>query len=153
VPTVEYVCDLDAPLERVWAFYDDIASLFKLTPPENHARLEGEPAPMRVGVVYHLIVKRFGVPIHWDAEIVAYDPPRLFRDRQVDGKGPFHSWTHTHTFEALPNARTRMIDHVEYEAPFGPFGKIANLLFIRRELDAMFAYRQKITRENVEKQK
>ncbi len=153
MPIVEYVCDFEASLDRVWAFYDDIGSLFKLTPPENHARIDGDPLPMRVGVIYRLLITRFGVTLHWDAEIVTYDPPHLFRDRQVDGKGPFKAWTHTHTFTALPNGRTRLTDHVEYEAPFGPFGRVANLLFIRRELDKMFAFRHKVTRENVEKQK
>ena len=150
MPTVEYMCDLEAPLERVWAFYDAIDALFTLTPPEVHARLEGEPAPMRVGVIYHLVLKRFGVTIRWDAEIVAYESPRFFRDRQVEGKGPFKAWTHAHSFDPLPNDRTRVTDRVEYEMPFGPFGRIADLLFVRRELDKMFAYRHKITRQNVE---
>jgi ligand-binding SRPBCC domain-containing protein len=153
VPTVEYICDFDAPLERVWAFYDDIDTLFKLTPPELKARMEEPPVPMRVGVVYALLITRFGLTLRWDAEIVAYDPPHMFRDRQVKGKGPFKAWTHLHSFAALPNERTRLTDHVEYVVPFGPFGKIADRLFVRRELDKMFAYRQKITRENVEKPK
>jgi len=149
MPTAEYVCDLEAPLERVWAFYDDIESLFKVTPPENHARLNGPPVLMQLGAIYHLLFSRFGVTVHLDAEIVVYDPPYRFQDRQI--KGPFHSWTHTHSFAELPGNRTRMTDHVEYELPFGPFGKIADLLVMRRQLDTMFAYRQKITRENVEK--
>jgi len=151
VPTANYVCYLEAPLEKVWAFYDDIGSLFKVTPPENHARLEGAPVPMQLGSIYRLAFTRFGVTVHLDAEIVAYDPPHRFQDRQITG--PFHSWTHTHSFAELPGNRTRMIDHVEYELPFGPFGKIADLLVMRRQLDTMFAYRQKITRENVEKAK
>lgn len=153
MPTLEFICDLDAPLEKVWAFYDDIGALFKLTPPEVKARLDGEPVPMRVGVVYHLIFVRFGVTVHWDAEIVAYQPPRFFRDRQVDGKGPFTAWTHMHSFDPLPGDRTRLTDHVHYHLPFGPLGRIADLLFVRRELNKMFAYRHKVTRETLEKQK
>ena len=153
MPTLEFVCDLEAPLAQVWAFYDNIGTLFLLTPPEVKARLEGELVPMRVGVVYHLLFTRFGITIRWDAEIVAYEPPRMFRDRQVDGKGPFTAWTHTHSFDPLPGDRTRLTDHVHYRLPLGPLGHIADLLFVRRELDKMFAYRHKVTRETLEKQR
>ncbi len=152
MPTLEFACDIEAPLDKVWIFYDDIGCLFKLTPPEVKARLEGEPVPMGVGVVYHLLITRFGVTLHWDAEIIAYEPPRLFRDRQVDGKGPFQAWTHTHTFDPLPGDRTRITDHVHYHLPFGPLGRLADFLFVRRELGKMFAYRHKVTRETLERQ-
>ncbi len=151
MPTVEYVCDLNAPVDKVWAFHDDIGALFTLTPPKMHARLVGDPEPMGQGAIYDIVTKRFGLSLHLVAEIVAYEPPRLFRDRQVKGKGPFRRWEHTHGFDPLPDNRTRLTDHVEYEVPFGPFGRLADLLFVRRELNQMFAYRHKITRELLEK--
>lgn len=149
MPTVEYVCDLDAPLERVWRFYDTIETLFKLTPPGVHARLEGDPEPMRVGVIYSLRLRRFGLPLRWEARIIAYDPPRLFVDEQVPGKGPFRAWQHQHLFQALAAERTRLTDRITYELPFGPLGWLADRLFVRRELDRMFAYRHRITRESL----
>ena len=153
MPTVEYVCDLDASLESVWAFYSDIASLFKLTPPELDARLEGEPVPMHAGVIYHIAFRRFGVTMRMATEIVVCEPPRLFRDRQVAGKGPFQAWTHMHSFDPLPGDRTRLTDHVHYHLPLGPLGRLADLLVVRREIDKMFAYRHKVTREILEKPK
>lgn len=147
--TVEYICELNAPLERVWAFYDTVESLFKVTPPEIYARLDGPALPMGTGVVYHLRFSRFGIPMRLDSKIVVYEPPHRFVDEQI--KGPFHFWRHIHQFEALPNSRTRLIDHIQYTLPFGPFGRFADLLFFRREVNKMFAYRHKITRENVEK--
>ncbi len=152
MPTVEFVCDIDAPLEKVWAFYDTIDTLFKLTPPDTQARLDGEPVPMRVGVIYKLKLRRWGIPLPtWQAEIIAYEPPRFFADRQVPGKGPFKAWEHRHGFEALPDNRTRLTDHVAYTMPFGPFGKVADWLFVRRDLQKMFAYRHRITRESLER--
>ncbi len=149
MPTREYICDLDAPLEAVWAFHDDIGALFKLTPPQFNARLIGPPEPMRQGTIFRIVTTRFGVSMQMNAEIVAYEPPRLFRDRQVRGNGPFRSWEHTHRFDPLSESRTRLTDHVVYELPFGPLGRLADLLFVRRELDRMFAYRHKVTQEQL----
>lgn len=149
MPTVEYICELDAPLEQVWDFYNHIESLFKVTPPENHARLDGPAVPMGEGAIYPLRFTRFGITIRLTSRIVTYEPPHRFQDLQV--KGPFAAWLHTHQFTALSPTRTRLTDHVEYRLPFGPFGLIADRLFFRRELDKMFAYRHQITRRNLEK--
>lgn len=150
MPTLEFPCELNAPLEKVWAFYDTIDTLFQLTPPPTQVRLAGEAVPMRVGVVYSLRIKRFGLPLRWDAEIIAYDPPTAFVDRQVKGKGPFKAWQHAHLFAAIPGNRTRLTDRITYELPFGPLGRLADALFVRRELQKMFAYRHQVTRESVE---
>lgn len=151
MPTREFTCDLDAPVARVWEFHDTIKTLFTLTPPDTQIRLEGEPVPMRVGVVYHLKMKRYGLPLPaWYAEIIEYDPPHKFVDRQVKGKGPFAFWQHRHEFTPLSENRTRLTDRVTYVLPFGPLGRLADALFVRRDIEKMFAYRHKKTREALE---
>ena len=151
MPVLEFVCDLNAPLQKVWDFHDTIDTLFKLTPPDTKARLGGAPEPMRVGVVYKLKLRRWGLPVPtWYAEIIAYDPPHKFADRQVPGHGPFRAWQHEHLFAALSESRTRLTDRVTYTLPFGPLGVLADKLFVRRDLEKMFAYRHKVTRESLE---
>jgi ligand-binding SRPBCC domain-containing protein len=148
MPTYEFTCEVDAPLETVWAFHDTIDTLFRLTPPHTKARLDGPAVPMRTGVVYRLRMKRWGIPLPaWDAEIVTYCPPNCFVDRQVIGRGPFKYWEHHHLFEALSPGRTRIIDRVTYEMPFGFLGRWVDRLFVRRDIAAMFAYRHQITRD------
>jgi ligand-binding SRPBCC domain-containing protein len=152
MPTLEFVCELNAPLERVWEFHNSVETLFKLTPPEKHARLEGTPEPMRPGVIYHIRVRQFGIlPIRMQSKIVEYTPPNGFVDVQVTGKGPFKSWTHRHRFIAVSAGRTRLIDHVAYELPFGPLGALADGLLVRRDIQRMFAYRHRVTREALER--
>ncbi len=153
MPNIEFACELNAPQERVWAFHNTVETLFKLTPPEFHARLEGRPEPMRAGVVYRIRVKQFGlVPIRMVSEIVEYTPPTGFVDVQAPHGGPFKSWTHRHHFEALPGGRTRLTDQVRYELPLGPLGALADRLFVRRSLERMFRYRHRVTRETLERQ-
>lgn len=148
MPTLEFTVELDAPLKEVWDFHDTIETLFRLTPPDTQIRLEGEPEPMCVGVVYKLRMRRWGiVPLAWDAEIMVYEPPCRFVDRQIPGKGPFRFWEHQHEFTAISRSRTRLTDRVAYEMPFGWLGKLADGIFVRRDIERMFAHRHRVTRE------
>ena len=81
MPTMEFVCELNAPLERVWAFHNTVESLFKLTPPDKHARLLGAPEPMRAGVIYRIQIRQFGIiPLTMHSLIRDYTPPDGFVD-------------------------------------------------------------------------
>jgi ligand-binding SRPBCC domain-containing protein len=149
MPQIEFVCEIRAPLERVWKFHESVDALKLLTPPYIQVTLEGEPEPARLGVRYPLIMKRFGIPIRWLAEYTAFEPPYRFVDRQVAGKGPFKFWEHQHLFAEIPGG-TRLTDRIVYEPPFGPLGRLADRLFIRRDLERMFAYRHRVTKERLE---
>jgi hypothetical protein len=45
-----------------------------------------------------------------------------------------------------------MTDEVEYEIPLHLLGKIANKLFVRRELDNIFEYRSVVLKEHFKEQ-
>jgi ligand-binding SRPBCC domain-containing protein len=151
MPRREYVLDIAAPLEKVWAFYDDIHSLPSITPPTTRITLPDPPEKMYEGVSFTLLVQPapFYFPtLLWVTKITRHEPPHLFVDQQVSG--PFGAWQHEHRFEALDETHTRLYDTVTYTPPFGPLGKIADVLVIRPQLDAMFRYRHKVTRERLE---
>jgi ligand-binding SRPBCC domain-containing protein len=84
------------------------------------------------------------------SKIVEYTPPTGFVDIQVPGKGPFKAWTHRHEFTELPDGRTRLTDHVTYIMPFGPLGALVDKAIVRRDIEKMFAYRHRVTREALE---
>jgi len=155
MPRVEYVLEIHAPLEQVWAFYDTIDSLLAVTPRTTKVTVEDPPERMTEGATFTLIVRQPPVyfPLRWVTIISKREPPSLFVDEQVKGKGPFASWRHEHHFEAIDDTHTRLRDIVTYTPPLGILGRIADALFIRRQLDAMFAYRHKVTRERLEKAK
>lgn len=150
---LEFRCDIRAPLEEVWAFHEKVDSLFILTPPWIKIALEGtaETAkPARLGVRYLLRIARYGLTLFWLAEYTEFNPPHGFTDQQVKGRGPFKSWQHSHCFETIPGG-TRVIDQVTYTPPFGLLGLVADILFIRRDLKRMFAYRHKVTKERLDR--
>lgn len=147
---LQFNAEINAPLIRVWRFYDDLETLLKITPPATKVRIIGPPSEIKKGVRFTLVVRQppLFFPIRWETIITEYLPPDLFVDEQ--GKGPFAYWHHEHRFEALSEARTRLTDTITYLPPLGPLGQIADRLFIRRQLTEMFAYRHQITRKLLE---
>ena len=126
-----------SPIEEVFAFFSDAHNLEVLTP----ALLRFEvltPAPiaMHPGTLIDYKLRLRGVPIRWRTEITQWDPPNSFVDTQL--KGPYNLWHHTHRFEALEGG-TRCEDEVLYRV-FG--GRLIQWLIVRRDVEAIFAYRQ-----------
>lgn len=80
--------------------------------------------------------RHFGVVWTMTSRVTALDEPRTFTDEQV--WGPFAEFRHVHVFEPLerPGGRdgTLMIDHVEFAAPLGPLGLIAERVALTRHL-------------------
>jgi ligand-binding SRPBCC domain-containing protein len=81
--------------------------------------------------------------VRWEAEITDFLLNSHFTDRQV--KGPFADWVHTHRIRSVDRAGiniTVIVDQIEYEPPMGMFGRIVDGLFVRRQLQRIFAHRQ-----------
>jgi ligand-binding SRPBCC domain-containing protein len=131
---------LDAPPEAVFAFFADPFNLEAITPPLlRFAVVTPGPIAMGVGTFIQYRLRLHGLPLRWDTLIQAWEPPRRFVDVQV--RGPYRLWHHTHELEPVDGARTRMRDTVRYELGFGPFGELAHRALVRRDLEAIFAYR------------
>jgi ligand-binding SRPBCC domain-containing protein len=75
--------------------------------------------------------RHFGVPLLLTSRITAFDAPHRFVDEQV--RGPFARFRHEHLFEA-DGIGSVMIDRLEYAAPLGPLGGIAERLVVTRHL-------------------
>ena len=56
--------------------------------------------------------------------------------------GPYKLWHHQHIIEIIEGG-VMMTDIVDYAPPFGYIGSIANLLFIRKQLEGIFDFRRK----------
>ena len=73
----------------------------------------------------------FGLPIRMTSRITEMQAPHCFVDEQV--RGPFLRFRHVHEFSADP-AGTVMVDRIEFAAPFGLLGRLAEKLFLARYL-------------------
>jgi ligand-binding SRPBCC domain-containing protein len=127
------------PLAEVFAFFADARNLATITPAWlNFQILTAEPVAMRPGTRLDYRLKWHGLPIRWQTGIEEWNPPHGFTDVQL--RGPYRLWHHTHTFVAEPEG-TRMLDVVSYELPLGPIGDLARALTVRRDLERVFDYR------------
>lgn len=138
---LERVQILRRPREEVFAFFADAANLQAITPSFLDFRiLTPMPVRMAPGLFLDYRLRLFRMPFSWRTVIEEYDPPHAFVD--VQRKGPYRRWHHTHRFEEVAEG-TLMLDVVEYEMPFGFLGLVVHELFVRRTLDRIFDYRRK----------
>jgi ligand-binding SRPBCC domain-containing protein len=84
-------------------------------------------------------VRVLGIPLRWRSLISVYEPPHAFRDVQLSG--PYRRWEHTHRFREADGG-TVVEDRVVYEPPLGPLGAVLQAVLIRRQLEAIFDFRQ-----------
>lgn len=77
--------------------------------------------------------------MRWLTRIETWEPGGRFVDVQV--RGPYALWHHTHEFEAR-EGRTLVRDRVRYRIPLGVLGALANLVFVRHDLRRIFAFRE-----------
>lgn len=130
---------LPKAMKDVFAFFSQASNLQILTPPWlNFTILTPEPIEMRVGTLIDYRIKIHGLPIQWQTQISAWQPPYFFADRQL--KGPYRFWDHQHRFEPCDHG-TRCLDDVRYW-PIG--GSLIHRLFVRHDIVQIFAYRQEM---------
>lgn len=128
--------------DELYSFFSDAHNLAKITPPWLHFRmLTPAPIEMRVGTLIDYRLKLRGIPIRWQSEITAWNPPYSFIDEQR--RGPYRRWVHAHTFVPVLNG-TLVRDEVDY-AVFG--GTLVQRLFIAPDIEKIFAYRAAKLRE------
>jgi ligand-binding SRPBCC domain-containing protein len=129
--------------EAAFGFFADAANLEAITPPLLRFRMiTPEPVAIGVGTFLQYRLRVRGVPVRWDTLIQAWDPPRRFVDVQV--RGPYALWHHTHELAPVDANRTLMRDTVRYAIGFGPLGELALRLVVRRDLEAIFDFRARV---------
>ena len=124
----------------VFPFFADARNLEAITPPLLRFEVvtPGE-IEMRVGTIIQYQLRVHRIPVRWLTSIQAWEPPYRFVDVQVSG--PYALWHHTHEFAADGNT-TVMTDVVRYSIGFGWLGEIAHRLFVGRDVDAIFRFRE-----------
>ena len=128
---------LPRPRDEVFPFFSEARNLEMLTPPWlKFEVLTPSPVVMRPGTLIDYRIKIHGVPIRWQTEIIEWDPPHRFVDLQLSG--PYTLWRHTHTF-AERDGGTLCRDEVRYRLRGGAW---MNWLFVRRDVERIFQYRQ-----------
>jgi ligand-binding SRPBCC domain-containing protein len=149
------------PIEQVFAFFADPENLPRILPAWQKARIESAnyaaPPPnskqktFDAGPGSRMTISFRPFPhapfrVSWIARISSFAWNESFCDEQE--KGPFASWKHCHQLRAESQngiAGTLITDRVEYALPLGTLGALADAVFVRRQLQATFAFRHQAT--------
>lgn len=135
---------IPAPASQVFAWHESPDALRWLIPPGDPVKVVARSGGIRDGATVVLEIGYTPLKIRWVARHKNFVEGRQFTD--VQEKGPFAFWEHTHTVIPDGHSACFLIDHVEYELPFGIFGRLA-LPLVRRKLEALFAWRHQVTFE------
>jgi ligand-binding SRPBCC domain-containing protein len=132
---------INKPLSEVFEFFSKAENLNKLTPPKVHFTiLTPLPIPMFPGQIIKYRIKLFGIPFFWKTEITAWNPPFKFEDKQLSG--PYVIWNHQHLFKEV-DGKTEMTDIVTYKSKGWILAPFLHLLFVDKNVNEIFAYREK----------
>jgi ligand-binding SRPBCC domain-containing protein len=124
---------------EVFRFFAEPGNLDAITPPDLRFEiLTPSPIGMRAGALIEYRLRLAGFRFGWLTWIEVFAPEERFVDVQV--RGPYRRWRHTHVFEEVPQG-TLVRDRVEYELPLGAAGELAHQLFVRSRLRRIFSYR------------
>jgi len=139
---------IKASAEAVFAFHEAPDAFERLQPPWQESEVVQPPSSLEVGTRVILRAK-FG-PL-WQtivAEHVEYEPGKMFADRMVEG--PFPKWLHRHIVTPRGESECVLIDDIEYELPLGILGRVFGGWFATRNLERLFEFRHRVTREACE---
>tara|TARA_X000000950_G_C13745356_1_gene590277 strand:- start:437 stop:904 length:468 start_codon:yes stop_codon:yes gene_type:complete len=132
---------LNSDIKSVWDFASSPKNLKKITPDYMLFNITSDnQEKMYPGMIisYH-VAPILGIKLNWVTEITHVVENKFFVDEQR--VGPYALWHHQHFFE-VEEDRVKMTDIVTYKPPFGYIGRIANTLFIRKQIQAIFQYRK-----------
>ncbi len=161
---VEFEQWVPVPLERVFLFFANPGNLPRIMPPQTGTelvRLKLVPPPgiaaesatitdraPLAGVGSEIVTSFRVVPFlpfraQWTALITEFEWNRHFAD--VQQRGPFKSFHHRHELREETRNQVRgtvVRDVIEYEVGFSLLGELAQKLFVSRQLQRTFTYRQ-----------
>jgi len=140
--------EVNASADELFAWHARPGAFERLVPPWERVRVVERTGGLEDGARVVLEMRLGPLPVRWTAvhrDVVA---GRQFVDEQEGG--PFRAWRHTHRMIPAGPERSTLEDHVEFELPLGPVGRLAEPWAVRRRLARTFRYRHEVTRADVE---
>lgn len=132
---------LKTDLKSIWKFASSPKNLKKITPDymlfNITSNIKDQIYPGMI--ISYDVSPILGIKLNWVTEIKHVVENKYFIDEQLIG--PYSLWHHQHFFEA-EGEKVKMTDIVTYKPPFGLIGRLANKLFIKKQLESIFEFRR-----------
>ncbi|NUP88633.1 MAG: TIGR01777 family protein [Candidatus Sumerlaeia bacterium] len=143
----EHRTRLPFPAATAFAWHDRPRAFERLAPPWRTMRMVATHGTIRDGDWTRFRLKAGPLWLEWHAMLHGFVQDRQFTDVQV--KGPFARWRHTHRFTPDGPDGFFMEEHIEYEPPGGAVGRLLGARLAEPELRRLFAFRHRRLHEDL----
>ncbi|MEM7182687.1 MAG: hypothetical protein AAF518_17360 [Spirochaetota bacterium] len=127
------------PPEKLFQFHEEKIGFETLVGADKNVQVVSAPTSLAVGQTAHLQVSILPfVKVDWIARHTQYEKNKLFQD--VQDKGPFQKFEHSHRFEVHPQGAI-LTDHIEFDF----FLSFISRYFVAIKLKAQFKERHRLT--------
>ena len=148
MPVIEIETRIDASIETVFDLARSIDLHVQSTAQTNEKAVAGcTTGLISLGESVTWEATHLGVKQRLATKIVQFDRPRHFRDSMVSGA--FKRFDHDHHFESV-GCQTVMKDTFDYTSPFGIFGRIANVMFLKHYMTRLLRTRNSLIKSVAE---
>ena len=139
MPQFETSLTLPRPPEDLFDFLARPANIVKISPQGIGLTFLSAPEIVEAGSRIEFKVQGWGQVQQMIHEIIAFDRPHQFIEKQV--KGPFKHWIHEHHFATNADGHTVVTDQIEFEPPGGLIGLLITKTKILDHLEDAFYHR------------
>lgn len=138
---------INAPADDVFNWHEQPGAFERLKPPWESVSVMNRSGGIRDGDIVEIRTGAGLLSARWRIEHRDYIAGRQFRDHQQ--RGPFAYWDHLHRIEPVGDSACTLEDRITYALPLGAAGDLLAGSMIRRKLARMFAYRHRVTANDI----
>jgi ligand-binding SRPBCC domain-containing protein len=137
---------INCDTKSLFDFHLDTNNLTKITPTNIKVELLTKNFKPVVSQILKIKSTKYFIPMMWEVKIEKIEEPNLLVDIAL--KSPFKFWEHKHIFINHGNF-SELKDVIIFKMPFGILGDLLSF-FVKKDLQNMFDYRHKITKNILE---
>lgn len=133
--------------EKAFLWHSRPGALERMCPPWDAFKVLERKGGILPGAKVVMRLYAGPLPYTWEAEHTDYEEFSMFRD--IQKRGPFRKWIHTHRFIPVDDHSTILEDEIRYSLPFPPFGGLFGDHLVKKKLDAIFRFRHHTLKQDL----
>ena len=144
--------EVNSNIDRVWEFYTDLRHLEIISPRNIRLNLiEYTDRILKKGTVACFDGKII-INARWCSKITVFEKYEYVDEMIQNGSKtpPFRLWSHRHIFESMGRNKTKIVDKIKFELPFGFVGNLLEFYF-ESKLQRIFEHRVYATKKFLER--
>lgn len=145
------VFEVNSNIEKVWLFYTDLKHLEIISPSDIKLHLIASTDKILKKGTVACFYGKIIMSAQWCSKITFFEKYEYVDEMIQKGnkRPPFRLWSHRHTFNEIDDRKTRVVDKIEFELPFGLVGKLLEF-YIELKLLKIFKHREQATKKFLE---